>query len=159
MDRNSLTRWILIAAMAIGGYYLFYGKKAGDHPQQLPSETYVNAPDFAPDVVDVEPGKPPPAAPPEGRICRSGETAPSAHGSANHLGSWLSSSCWSSPTHTTWPSGRSSAAGTSSSSLTSTTWSIRSPSPPPEPRSGRSRRQAACAPCWAAVAADEVARA
>jgi hypothetical protein len=41
----------------------------------------------------------------------------------NHLGNWPSSSCWSSPTHATWPSGRSSAPGTSSSSLTSTTWS------------------------------------
>lgn len=70
MDRNSFTRWILIAAMAIGGYYLFYGKKAGDHPQQLPGESYANAPNFAPDVVDVEPNKPPPMAPPEGKICK-----------------------------------------------------------------------------------------
>ena len=52
----------------------------------------------------------------------------------NHLGSWLSRSCWSSPTHATWPSGRSSTAGTSSSSLTSTTWSTRSAQPATESR-------------------------
>ncbi len=70
MDRNTLTRWILIAAIAIGGYYLFYGKKAGDHAQLVPAERYVDAPGFAPDVVDVEPGKAPPVAPPEGATCK-----------------------------------------------------------------------------------------
>jgi YidC/Oxa1 family membrane protein insertase len=70
MDRNSITRWILIAAIALGGYYLFYGKKAGEHPQQLPAERYSNAPGFAPDVLDVEPGTPPPAPPREGAICK-----------------------------------------------------------------------------------------
>jgi YidC/Oxa1 family membrane protein insertase len=69
MDRNSLTRWIMIAAIAIGGYYLFYGKKSGDHAQQVPVERYVDAPGFAPDVVDVQPGKPAPAPPAEGALC------------------------------------------------------------------------------------------
>jgi len=45
--------------------------------------------------------------------------------SPNHFGSWLSRSCWSEPTHATWPSGRSSTAGTSSSSLTWGSTSIR----------------------------------
>ncbi|EFH80045.1 GTF3C1; general transcription factor IIIC, polypeptide 1, alpha 220kDa [Ktedonobacter racemifer DSM 44963] len=36
----------------------------------------------------------------------------------NHFGSMVRRSCRSSPTHATWPSGRSSTAGTSSSSLT-----------------------------------------
>ncbi len=39
----------------------------------------------------------------------------------NHRGRWRSRSCWWSPTQATWPSGRSSTAGTSSSSLPSTT--------------------------------------
>jgi hypothetical protein len=52
----------------------------------------------------------------------------------NHAGRWLSRSCWSSPAHATWPSGRSSTAGTSSSSLTSTTWSTRSAQPATESR-------------------------
>jgi YidC/Oxa1 family membrane protein insertase len=71
MDRDSITRWILIAAIAVGGYWLFYGKKGGEHTQQLPAETYVDAPGFAPDVVDVQPNGAPPSLPPrEGKICK-----------------------------------------------------------------------------------------
>jgi AcrR family transcriptional regulator len=55
-------------------------------------------------------------------------------GGPNHRGSWLSSSCWSSPAHATWPSGRSSAAGTPSSSLASATWSTRSAQPATDSR-------------------------
>src|SRR5258708_4213021 len=66
MDRNTLSRWILIAAIAVGGYFLFYGKKSGDGGQQLPFERYVNAPGFAPDIVDSLPAPPPP---PEGALC------------------------------------------------------------------------------------------
>lgn len=68
MDRNSIGRLILIAAIVLGGYWLFYGRKASEHPQELPAETYVNAPDFVADVVDTEPGKPAPAPPP-GETC------------------------------------------------------------------------------------------
>jgi YidC/Oxa1 family membrane protein insertase len=65
MDRNSLSRWILIAAIAVGGYFLFYGKKGSDHAQQLPPERYVDAPGFVPDPIDADadrdPRKPRPA--------------------------------------------------------------------------------------------------
>jgi YidC/Oxa1 family membrane protein insertase len=69
MDRNSIVRWILIAGIAVAGYMFFYGKKSGDGGQRLPPEVYVSTPDFAPDVVDAQPGKlesPPPAE----EICR-----------------------------------------------------------------------------------------
>ena len=69
MDRNTIVRWILIAAIMLGGYWFFYGRKASETPQQLPQETYVDAPDFAPDVVDAQPGKPVPSPPPLGEIC------------------------------------------------------------------------------------------
>jgi YidC/Oxa1 family membrane protein insertase len=69
MDRSSIVRWILIAGIAVAGYYLFYGKKSGEGGQKLASETYVNAADFAPDVIDAQPDKAVPAAPPEGQNC------------------------------------------------------------------------------------------
>jgi YidC/Oxa1 family membrane protein insertase len=70
MDRDTITRWILIAAIAVGGYWLFYGKKSGEHTQQLPAETYVDAPGFAPDVMDVQPNGTTPPPPPEGATCK-----------------------------------------------------------------------------------------
>src|SRR5580698_2664114 len=69
MDRNTIVRWIFIASIMALGYYFFYGKKAGDAAQQVTGETYVDAPTFAPDVLDVEPGRPAPAPPPPGDIC------------------------------------------------------------------------------------------
>jgi YidC/Oxa1 family membrane protein insertase len=69
MDRNTIVRWILIAAIMLGGYWFFYGRKAGETPQQIPQETYSDAPDFAPDVLDVQPGKPVPPRPPPGELC------------------------------------------------------------------------------------------
>jgi YidC/Oxa1 family membrane protein insertase len=69
MDRNSIVRWIVIASIMLGGYWLLYGRKSSDHLQELPPEAYVNAPGFAPDVLDVEPGKPAPNPPPRGEIC------------------------------------------------------------------------------------------
>src|SRR5882672_9626942 len=69
MDRNSTVRWIVIAAIMLGAYWLFYGKKSSDHVQELPPETYVDAPGFAPDVIDVQPGRPTPPPPPPGEIC------------------------------------------------------------------------------------------
>ena len=56
MDRNSIVRWIFIASIMALGYCFFYGKKSGDAVAQVPGETYVDAPGFAPDVLDVEPG-------------------------------------------------------------------------------------------------------
>jgi YidC/Oxa1 family membrane protein insertase len=69
MDRNTIVRWIFIASIMALGYYFFYGKKAGDAAQQVTGEAYVDAPAFAPDVLDVEPGRPAPSPPPPGDIC------------------------------------------------------------------------------------------
>jgi YidC/Oxa1 family membrane protein insertase len=69
MDSNSIVRWILIAALLVGGYMYFFGKKSGDHLQELPAETYLDAPGFAPDLLDVQPGKPSPPPPPQGEAC------------------------------------------------------------------------------------------
>ena len=69
MDRNAVGRWIVIAVLMLGMYWLIYGRKAGDHGQHLPPEHYVNPPAFAPDVIDVAPGQPSPAPPSEGQIC------------------------------------------------------------------------------------------
>jgi YidC/Oxa1 family membrane protein insertase len=69
MDRNSIVRWIVIATIMVGAYWLFYGRKSSDHVQELAPETYVSAPGFAPDVLDVEPGKPAPPPPSPGEIC------------------------------------------------------------------------------------------
>jgi YidC/Oxa1 family membrane protein insertase len=69
MDRNSILRLLLITGIVFGGYWFFYGRKAGEHGQELPQESYVDAPGFAPDVLDAVPGGPVPAPPPEGQIC------------------------------------------------------------------------------------------
>src|SRR4030081_3915567 len=69
MDRTSIGRLLLIAAIMFGGYWFFFGRQSSDHPQPLPPESYVSAPDFAPDVLDAEPGKPPPPPPPRGETC------------------------------------------------------------------------------------------
>jgi YidC/Oxa1 family membrane protein insertase len=69
MDRNSLARVLLIAAILMGGYMLFFNKKPNAQAQGLPGEAYVDAPGFAPDTIDVTPGKPVPAPPPAGDIC------------------------------------------------------------------------------------------
>ena len=69
MDRNTIVRWLLIAILMVGGYWFFVGRKGSETPQAVPAETYVDAPGFAPDVLDVVPGKPAPAAPPPGEVC------------------------------------------------------------------------------------------
>ncbi|MGH7294883.1 MAG: membrane protein insertase YidC [Polyangiaceae bacterium] len=69
MDRNTIVRWILIAGLLGLGYYFFVGRKSAEHAQELPPETYVDAPGFAPDTLDVAPGKAPPPAPPAGEVC------------------------------------------------------------------------------------------
>jgi YidC/Oxa1 family membrane protein insertase len=66
MDRNSISRTLLILAIFGGIYFLFFGRKSSDHVQEVPSETYVNAPGFEPDKVDAVPAPPQPA---EGEIC------------------------------------------------------------------------------------------
>jgi YidC/Oxa1 family membrane protein insertase len=69
MDRNSLVRVLLIGGILLAAW-LYFGKKSNDHAQQVPAETYVNAPGFAPDVVDAEPGKAAPLAPSEPQVCK-----------------------------------------------------------------------------------------
>jgi YidC/Oxa1 family membrane protein insertase len=69
MDRNSILRWIFIAGLMYLGYHFFLEKKPGEGVAQTIGESYVDAPGFAPDVLDVEPGKPAPAAPPPGESC------------------------------------------------------------------------------------------
>jgi YidC/Oxa1 family membrane protein insertase len=69
MDRNTISRWLLIAVVLGVGYWLFFRKGASEQAQLVPQETYVDAPGFAPDKIDVQPGKPIPEAPPPGEIC------------------------------------------------------------------------------------------
>ena len=69
MDRNSLVRALLIGVILFAAYWFFVGRKSSDHPQQLPAESYVDAPGFAPDTLDIEPGKPVPLRPAQGETC------------------------------------------------------------------------------------------
>ncbi len=69
MDRDSLTRILLIAAILLGGYWFFYGKKSGEATQQLPAETYDSAPGFVIDPVDLPFGAPKPPPVPLGEVC------------------------------------------------------------------------------------------
>lgn len=69
MDRNSLLRWILYAVIGLGAYWFLVGRNRGTQLQEFPLVPYVDAPGFAPDVIDVTPGKPPPPAPPAGTVC------------------------------------------------------------------------------------------
>ena len=81
-----LSRWILIALIAVGGYYFFYAKKGAEHAQQLATERYADAPGFAPDVVDSVPGQPSPQPPPEGEACVIHGNRYEAHLSARGAG-------------------------------------------------------------------------
>ena len=62
MDRNTIVRWIFIAGLMYLGYHFFFEKKSGEAVPQVTGEAYIDAPGFAPDVLDVQPGKPAPAA-------------------------------------------------------------------------------------------------
>lgn len=65
MDRNSLLRTVFIALILLGGYWYFFGRKSGgEAAQSLPPETYVDAPNFQPDVF-VPVGETPPVRAPE----------------------------------------------------------------------------------------------
>ncbi len=74
MDRSSTFRIIGIAivvfiAWKFIGPALGFGAKA-ETGQNVPPETYVDAPGFAPDIVDPPvPGQQAPSAPPEGKLC------------------------------------------------------------------------------------------
>lgn len=69
MDRNSVLRWILYAAIGLLAYWFLVGRKSGPQTQDFPTVSYIDAPGFAPDVIDVTPGKPPPGPPPTGSTC------------------------------------------------------------------------------------------
>lgn len=69
MDRNSLLRWIVYAAIGLGAYFFLFGRKSTSRVQDYEPPSYVDAPGFAPDVIDVTPGKPPPPPPPAGATC------------------------------------------------------------------------------------------
>jgi YidC/Oxa1 family membrane protein insertase len=66
MDRNAIVRTLLIGLIIFGGYWFLFGRKSSEHPQLVPTTSYVAAPGFAPDAVDGAPAAPPgqPAAPP-----------------------------------------------------------------------------------------------
>ena len=72
MDRNSALRLILIAGLALVGWFVVKPALFGssDKTQALPAETYVNAPGFVPDAMDpaLETGKP--NVPPPGELCK-----------------------------------------------------------------------------------------
>ena len=69
MDRSSIVRWVLTAAIIVGGYMFFFGRSTGESSQRLPPETYLSAPGFAPDPVDAVTGGPVPPPPPTGETC------------------------------------------------------------------------------------------
>lgn len=71
MDKNSILRWVLIAAGVLLFVKFGLPKLTGEHEEQpIPTESYVNAPDFAPDRVDPAPdGQSANAPPPEGELC------------------------------------------------------------------------------------------
>jgi YidC/Oxa1 family membrane protein insertase len=64
MDRNSVSRLLLIAG-ALLAIYFFMGRKSTSEPIHPLADTYLNAPDFAPDRID-DKGYP---APPPGEAC------------------------------------------------------------------------------------------
>jgi YidC/Oxa1 family membrane protein insertase len=75
MDRSSIIRVIGIALLVLVAYKwigpaLGFGSKT-EALQSIPQETYLDAPGFAPDVVDTPPpGQAAPPPPPEGTLCK-----------------------------------------------------------------------------------------
>jgi YidC/Oxa1 family membrane protein insertase len=61
---------VLYAAAAVGIYYFYFNHKSASETQEFPVVTYLDAPGFAPDVIDITPGEPAPPPPPAGEICR-----------------------------------------------------------------------------------------
>jgi YidC/Oxa1 family membrane protein insertase len=73
MDRNTVLRWVIIAAGVVLFMKFLYPKFSGESANQhqpIPAEHYVNAPGFIPDVLDTPgPGEQHPKSPPEGELC------------------------------------------------------------------------------------------
>jgi YidC/Oxa1 family membrane protein insertase len=72
MDRNTLIRWVVIAAAIILIWKFVIPAVSGkkDGAQNVPAETYVNAPGFVGDVVDPPPAGQEANKPAEGEICK-----------------------------------------------------------------------------------------
>jgi YidC/Oxa1 family membrane protein insertase len=72
MDRNTLLRWSLIAIAVFVLWKWVIPTVSGQSAsvQNVAAETYVNAPDFGPDLIDpVAPGQAPAIKPAEGELC------------------------------------------------------------------------------------------
>ncbi len=69
MDRSSIVRWVLTAAIIVGGYMFFFNRSTGESSQRLPPETYLSAPGFVPDPIDGVVGGAAASPPPEGETC------------------------------------------------------------------------------------------
>lgn len=70
MDRNTLVRWVVIAAAIF--LFMKFGMpllRGTDKPQSVPLETYVNAPGFEPDELDPPKDGAPVVKPKEGELC------------------------------------------------------------------------------------------
>ena len=73
MDRNTLVRWVVIAAAIF--LFLKFGMpmlRGGDKPQSIPAETYTNAPNLGPDTIDPPVDGKPVEKPQEGELCDIG---------------------------------------------------------------------------------------
>jgi len=73
MDRNTLVRWVVIAAAIF--LFLKFGMpmlRGGDKPQSIPAETYTNAPNLGPDTIDPPVDGKPVEKPEEGELCEIG---------------------------------------------------------------------------------------
>src|SRR5690349_4799983 len=72
MDRNAVIRWVVIATVLLGGYFLydkFFGK-GGAVAQPIPQEIYKDGPGFVPDPMDpLTADQRTPWQPPEGELC------------------------------------------------------------------------------------------
>ncbi|MEO8796661.1 MAG: membrane protein insertase YidC [Polyangiaceae bacterium] len=72
MDRSTIVRFIVIAGVMLLAFKFWpaLSGKSTSEPQPVPTESYVNAPGFAPDPIDpLAPGQTEPAHPDEGETC------------------------------------------------------------------------------------------
>ncbi len=73
MDRNTVLRWVVIAAAIL--LFMKFGMpliRGGDKPQSVPEEAYISAPGFVSDVLDPHKDGLPVQPPPEGELCEIG---------------------------------------------------------------------------------------
>lgn len=72
MDRSSVLRWVVLLGAGALIYFFVMPAITGSNKkgQNLPPETYINAPDFVPDVIDAPVSPDKPNAPAEGELCK-----------------------------------------------------------------------------------------